>query len=207
MIFIFLLQTDQLGSRSARPINLELNQDKDGGIWFKKPEGVEVIIEWPEAPERCCWYGRIKRVKKFDPETRTVVLMTTATKRYKTTTKEKELPLVAGMFCRVTFKGRTVKNAATIPWIALQLNDKIAVVGEDSRLEERTPKIELVNQDNIIITGGIKSGEKVITQRLPRGIVNGTKVKVIEVSSNGEVKKQKKDSGEKQTAPEAPKAK
>lgn len=192
---------------ASKVMDLELNHDKDGGIWFKKPEGIEVIIEWPEAPERCRWYGRIKRIEKFDPETRTVVLMTTATKRCKTTTKEKELPLVAGMFCRVSFKGRTVKDAARIPWIALQLNDKIAVVGEDSRLEERTPKIELVNQDNIIITGGVKSGEKVITQRLPRGLVDGTKVKVVEVSDNGKVVNRRNDTGKTQTSPKASKAK
>lgn len=192
---------------ASKVMNLELTQNKDLGVWFKKPQGVEVIVEWPEAPERCRWNGYIKRVIKFDPETRTVVLMVRVTTRCKTGTKEKGLPLVSGMFCRVIFKGRTIKNAAKIPWIALQLNDKIAVVGEDSRLQERTPQIELVNQDNIIITGGVKSGEKVITQRIPRGLVDGTKVKVVEVSDNGEVIKQKKDVSDKKTSPKVLKAK
>jgi HlyD family secretion protein len=147
------------------------------GTSFDTPEGVEVIIEWPESAENCRWIGRIKRIMKFDPETRTFVLIVTPTTQCET--KDRKLPLVAGMFCRVTFKGKTLENAVKIPWSALQLQDQIAVVDKNSRLQVRNADIILVNKDTVIISNGIKPGEKIITQRLPRGLINGMKIKVM----------------------------
>ncbi len=83
------------------------------------------------------------------------------------------------MFCRVTFKGRQLENAVKIPWSGLQLDDRIAVVDKDSRLDVRKAEIVMVDGDTVIISNRIGPDEKIITQRLPRGLVNGMKIKVM----------------------------
>ncbi len=145
--------------------------------WFTYDKNTPVKIMWTENPEKCIWDGKIVRIEKFDPETRTVVI---AVKASKFIGKERnKLPLVAGMYCQVDFTGKELKNVVRIPWSALQLNGHVYVVDKNNTVHEKDVNILSSRQDRVIISSGLETGEKVITQRIPYGVVNGSKVKTV----------------------------
>jgi RND family efflux transporter MFP subunit len=151
--------------------------------WFKLIGNTSVSIFWTGDLEHYMWVGKIVRIKKFNAETRTLTLNVKPTgyagKNLKT------VPLVEGMFCKIQFKGKTIKNTVNIPWAALQLNGKIFVVNKKNIVEERAPKILNSSNNEIIISSkGIKKGEHIVAQRIPQNIVNGTEVKILSLKSD-----------------------
>jgi membrane fusion protein, multidrug efflux system len=150
--------------------------------WFKYDKATPVVIRWTEEPEKCVWKGQIARIEKFDPETRTITVVVKAVKFIGK--KIKRLPLVDGMYCEVEFTGKELKDAVKIPWSALQLNGHVYVVDDKNIVHEKKVDIKSSRQDQIIITSGLDDGEKIITQRIPYGVVNGSKVKTISVKKN-----------------------
>ena len=167
-----------LDAREAASI-LTKNITKTNGYthWFTYNENTPVKIKWTEEPEKCIWDGKIERVERFDPETRTI---TVTVKANRFIGKEKNrLPLVAGMYCQVDFIGKEQKDVVRVPWSALQLNGHIYVVDKDNIVHEKEVKILSSREDRVIISSGLNNGEKVITQRIPYGVVNGTEVKTV----------------------------
>ena len=125
--------------------------------------------------------GKISRIEKFDPETRTVTVVVTPTKFIGKSTNR--LPLVAGMYCQVSFTGKELKNVVKIPWSALQLNGHVYVVDKNNVVHEKEVNIKSSRQDQVIISSGLDAGEKIINQRIPYGVVNGSKVKTVIVNN------------------------
>jgi RND family efflux transporter MFP subunit len=151
--------------------------------WLKLIKNTSITIYWTGNIEKYKWRGKIARIKKFDAETRTLTLEVKPTKYIGKTLNS--VPLIEGMFCKIQFKGKTIKNTVMIPWAALQLNEKIFVVDKKNIVEERTPQILNSNNNEIIISAkGIEEGEHIVTQRIPQNIVNGTKVKILVLKQN-----------------------
>jgi len=145
--------------------------------WFKYDKKTPVLIKWTEEPEKCVWEGKISRIEKFDAETRTITVVVEGVKFIGKS--RNRLPLVAGMYCQVDFTGKELKNIIKIPWSALQLNGHVYVVDKKNIVHEKKVNILNSRQDRVIISSGLESGEKVITQRIPYGVVNGSKVKTV----------------------------
>jgi len=145
--------------------------------WFKIPENVSAVIEWAQAPDSCRWEGRITRLEAFNPETRTLDIVVKPVKDISST--KDVFPLVDGMFCKVIFTGVKLENAVRIPWSALQHERDVFVVGEDSRLMERNIAVFMAEDKFLIINSGLEKGEKIVVQRLPSGLVNGSKISPI----------------------------
>ena len=158
---------------------MDLSNDPSGNTkWFRFLKDISATIFWTGDLKRYKWSGKIVRVKNFDAETRTLTLKVKPIKY--TGSIKKTVPLVEGMFCKILFKGKTVKNTIEIPWAALQLSEKIFVVNKNNIVEERASEILNSNNNEIIISSnGFKEGEHIVTQRIPQNIVNGTKVKII----------------------------
>jgi len=152
-------------------------KNNDYKHWFKYDEETPVLIRWTEEPEKCVWEGKISRVEKFDPETRTATVVVKAVNFIGET--KNRLPLVAGMYCQVNFTGKELKNIVKMPWSALQLDGQVYVVDENNIVHEKEVDIQSSRQDQVIISAGLNTGEKIITQRIPYGVVNGSKVKTV----------------------------
>jgi RND family efflux transporter MFP subunit len=142
--------------------------------WFADPENRSVKIQWTEGPDLCEWEGRIERVKDFCAETRTVTFIIRPVRFSKGSGGF--FPLLSGMFCKVFFSGITLKNAAVVSWLAVQLDGNVYVVNKEGRLEQREIKVFPIKSENAIISEGLKNGDLLVVQRLPRGLVNGMKV-------------------------------
>jgi RND family efflux transporter MFP subunit len=151
--------------------------EKKYSNWFKTPENRKVKIQWTEGSDLCEWEGRIERVKDFCAETRTVTFIIRPVKFVKGTSGY--FPLLSGMFCKVFFSGITLKNAATVSWLAVQLDGNAYVVNKEGRLEQRKIKVFPTKGEEAIISSGLNDGDFLVIQRLPRGLINGMKVKPI----------------------------
>jgi RND family efflux transporter MFP subunit len=156
------------------PVTEKLNNYKH---WFKYNKETPVLIRWVEEPERCVWEGEISRVEKFDSETRTITVVVKAIKFIGV--GKNMLPLVAGMYCQTSFIGKESKDIVKIPWSALQLNGHVYVVDKNNVVHEKEIEIQSSRQDQVIISSGLNNGEKVIMQRIPYGIVSGSKVETV----------------------------
>ncbi|OGV33499.1 MAG: hypothetical protein A2020_10390 [Lentisphaerae bacterium GWF2_45_14] len=145
-----------------------------GNNWFSVPENIGLVIEWAENPESCCWEGRVVRLEAFNPETRTLDIVVKPEKNI--SASKHDFPLVDGMFCKVTFTGIRLENAIRVPWVSLQHEKDVFVVGKDNRLMEKEIKVFMAEGESLIITSGLEKGDRIVTQRLPSGLVNGSKV-------------------------------
>lgn len=150
--------------------------------WFKNPEKREVKIVWTEGSGLCEWKGRIERIKDFCPETRTVTFIIRPEKFIKGSSGF--FPLLPGMFCKVFFSGITLKNSVKVSWLAVQLDGDAYVVNQNGRLEERKINVFPIKSDKAIICGGLKDGDLLVVQRLPRGLVNGMLVRPVNPDTN-----------------------
>ena len=178
-----LLIPVSLDSRDASAILTLVSEEANGyRHWFRYNKNTPVTIKWTEEPIKCVWAGIISRVEKFDPETRTITVVVRATKFIGE--NKNRLPLVAGMYCQVDFTGKELKNIVKIPWSALQLDGHVYVVNGKNIVQEKTVNIHSSRQDQVIISSGLNLGEKVITQRIPYGVVNGSRVKTISAEKN-----------------------
>jgi RND family efflux transporter MFP subunit len=145
--------------------------------WFRKPSGkVPVKITWMESERACSWVGKITNIRKFDKITRTLVVTVVPVKPTEESTNR--FPLVDGMFCKVTFTGQTLKNAMQIPWAAIQLDGDAFTIDKAGILHQRKINIYSVHNDKVTVNSGLPDGEMLVVQRLPRGIINGSKVNI-----------------------------
>jgi hypothetical protein len=155
------------------------NQSRDYANWFKYDERFcKVKILWKNKLRKMEWWGQIVRIKNFDIKTRTVTAIIKPTEPVNS--KAEHFPLVSGLYCRVTLTGREMKDAIEVPLNAIQLNDRIYLVGKDKRAFGRKVKIlRYTGYQAVISSEGLKKGDYLITQNLPDGLINGTKVKVV----------------------------
>ncbi len=139
--------------------------------WFSGIENLRAEIEWVDDPEHHSWQARAKRVEKYDPDTRTILLVVSPEAG-----KGGKLALTSGMFCRVRLFGREICGIFEIPRTAMQFRGKIAVVDRENRIAERDIRILSRGEDSFVVSEGISEGDMVVSHRIPFGMVNGTKV-------------------------------
>ena len=146
----------------------------DSRNWFTIPENISLIIEWAENPGSCRWEGRVVRLESFNPETRTLDIVVKPEKNI--SPDKSTFPLVDGMFCKVIFTGIKLKNAIRIPWVSLQHERDVFVLDKENRLMEKEIKIFMAEGESLIVVSGFEKGERLVIQRLPGGLVNGSKI-------------------------------
>ncbi len=151
--------------------------EKQYSNWFKNPENRDVKIQWTEGTDLCIWTGRVERVKDFCADTRTVTFIVRPVKFLKGSSGY--FPLLSGMFCKVFFNGITLKNAATVSWLAIQLDGNAYVINKKGRLEQRKVKVFPTKSEEAVIYKGLEDGDFLVVQRLPRGLISGMKVRAV----------------------------
>ena len=79
------------------------------------------------------------------------------------------MPLVPGMFCRVTVTGRTLTDVVVVPRKALQTEDTVFLADAQDRLMSRTVQVTYLGDDIAVISKGINAGDRVVVTALPDG--------------------------------------
>ncbi|MCK5843253.1 MAG: hypothetical protein KAG97_01015, partial [Victivallales bacterium] len=146
--------------------------------WFKVPNKLRVVAVWVESPKKCRWKMRVKRVVRYNADTDTLTLLIAA-ESY-AGTNEKPFPLIPGMFCEVSFQTAAIK-AFRIPFAALQIGNNVYTINDDGILHRHKVTPFHLEGDDVLILSGLPVGENVVAQQLPRGVVNGMKVKAVVV--------------------------
>ena len=107
---------------------------------------------------------------------------TTGTIKLKASFPNEKLSLWPGGFVNVRLRVETVKDAITIPPVAVQRGPQgayVYVAKPDDTVERRAVKLGAQDAQNVIITSGLELGEKVITDGASR-VVDGGKIRIAE---------------------------
>jgi RND family efflux transporter MFP subunit len=155
-----------LDSRDARQWLRFKNQQESGKTaWFSELEPVPCRIRWTEMKDGNNWKGRLHRVVKFDPQTRTLTVAIRVKSEDAWLNNPETLPLVEGMFCSVSIPGRLMKDVIRLPRRAVSFKNTV-YISNDSRLKTIPVKVLRSEGDYAFITEGLRPGDQVITTRL-----------------------------------------
>ncbi len=146
--------------------------------WFRDAGNIPAEVNWADRSDKDDFKtdGRIVRIERFNERSRTFTMVV------KPEYKSGQKPILANMFCRVTIFGRTVNDVFVVPRLAIQLDGNVFVADEDSCLRSRN--IEIINSsESGVVVRGLKRGDELLMQRLPRDLVAGTKVKILRPDS------------------------
>jgi multidrug efflux system membrane fusion protein len=157
---------------------LRFKPRSDGSSWFGLPEETDCTVTWTER-EDVQGEGRLDRVVRFDPATRTLVV---AVRLEPGNTSS--FPLVQGMFCRIDIVGRPLDKVFVLPRQAVTYEGNVHVV-IDSRLHTRKVEVVRVQDNKALITGGLQEGETVIITRLENPLENAL-VRIEEAGDGGQ---------------------
>ncbi len=144
----------------------------DGAAWFNGLKRVRCSIRWVEdKQEGPIWEGTLDRVQEFDPNTRTLTVAVLVEGEDALSNDNDGLPLVDGMFCSVEIPGRTVKGAYRLPRWAVSF-ENTAYIASGNRLRTVPVEVAWEHGDWVYVSGGLESGDVVITTRLVNPLEN-----------------------------------
>lgn len=150
-------------------------------FWFDVPgftsrdgRGAAALIKADVAGRELSWTGKVVRTEgKLDERTRMINVVVRVEQPY-----AKKPPLVFGLFVEVKIEGRMIPNGAVIPRAGLHQGDIVWIVGEDSRLQFRQVEVGRIQGDEVIITGGLEDGERLVITPL-KAVTDGMTVRVV----------------------------
>ncbi len=149
----------------------------DYSHWFSFAKTLPVKIEWNTNNIQTVWNGKIIGIEKYDKDTRTVVLLVKAEKKISGSTDH--VPLVEGMFCKVSLFGRKINNAMRVPLSALQLDGYIYTVHKGRLVGYMAKVIQYGISTAVVSVKKINKGSSLVVQKLPQGIAKGAKVEML----------------------------
>ena len=133
--------------------------------WVAELEPVECIIRWTEQPDGTRWTGRLQRVVRFEPETRTVTVAIRISGNETRPTAGQSLPLVTGMFCSVDIPGRPLKHVVRLPRHAVTFENEVYLCASN-RLKTAAVTVERTQDGYAYVSDGLREGDQVILTRL-----------------------------------------
>ena len=138
--------------------------------WLQGVEPVECEIRWTGDSSNV-WNGHLHRVIKFDTTTRTVTMAVRINTYQIDISKENRLPLIEGMFCKVSIPGRILTDVYQLPVWAVSYKNTV-FLANSGRLKTTRVEVEHSQNDDIFISKGLKEGDQVITTRLVEPLEN-----------------------------------
>ncbi|NWG71035.1 MAG: efflux RND transporter periplasmic adaptor subunit [Parvularculaceae bacterium] len=191
-------QLGRIFSIDAAEIRLTLTDNDLGklGLPFgfvesaEKP-GPEVLLTGSLANVEHQWRGRIARTEgAIDPSTRQIAAIAVVDDPYGAGAAADGTPLAVGLFVDAKIAGKVFDGAFVIPRSALYGRDTVYVIGPGDVLEKRSIVIASAERDRIVVSSGLKAGDRVVTSPL-RGADAGSRVVPVDPTkadrSEGEV--------------------
>ena len=107
-------------------------------------------------------------------------------------TSSEQPKLLLGSYVRVEIEGKLLAKAAEIERDLIHNGEQLWIMDEEGRLDIRTVEIAFRGQDQVLVTGGVNHGEKLITTNLPSPVQGMTlRLKEAETSSPAAEEKSK----------------
>lgn len=121
------------------------------------------------------WPGKLVRTEaEIDTRTR----MVNAVVRVKTNTNSELPPLPVGLFVHVEIDGRLAEEVVVLPRAVLRNQNQVLVVDQDNRLRYRDVELLRFDRDDVIISSGLETGERVNLSPI-QTVIDGMHVKPI----------------------------
>ncbi len=159
-------------------LDLPLNYRGESG----RVRGPRVTLRVKFAGRLHTWEGRIVRTEgEIDPRTRMVHVVAEVQNPYGRGADPTRPPLAAGMFVEAEIDGRVVEQVAVLPRAALRGTDQVLIVDDENRLRFRTVDVLRTTIDEVIVQGGLASGDRVNLSPL-EAVSDGMRVRISEVS-------------------------
>ena len=156
-----------LDSRDARHwLQFEPIGDRQPTAWFGNLKPVECTIRWTEDKAASGWIGMLKRVVKFDQQTRTLTVAIRVTADSARGKGNRLLPLVEGMFCTVDIPGRTMRDVYRLPRQAVSFENRIYLASAEGRLKTVDVTVARIEGEFVFVDQGLNPGDTVILTRL-----------------------------------------
>lgn len=110
------------------------------------------------------WEGVIERTEgEIDPQSRMVHVVARVEAPYESDEQDPgRPPLAVGLFVRAEIEGRAFDDAVVLPRSALHGEDRVWIVDREGRLRERTVHVLRTARDEVVVAGGLHSGEQVV---------------------------------------------
>lgn len=155
-----------LDSQDARRWLRFKGQDGPGSMaWFAGLQEVDCRIGWTENGQQASWTGRLHRPVRFDQESRTLTVAVRVSGREASKSRGSGLPLVEGMFCRVSIPGKLLEDVYKIPREAVSFDNRV-YLAEGGRLKTVEVTVARIQDGAAYISEGLSAGSRVITTRL-----------------------------------------
>ncbi len=155
------------------------NPDK---AWFSRLKQTPCEIYWTEGEGEDKWTGTLNRVEQFDQQTRTLTVVIQVKGADALSVGDKRLPMVEGMFCKVSIPGRIAKSVVRIPAESLAFDRDaqgfrtlyLAKPGDSNELRLTAVKVKEVYQRGELayIGEGLKDGDLIVTTHLVNPLDN-----------------------------------
>lgn len=161
---------------------LDLAPSAENPHWFDRLSSATaglLTLRWTEDSDATIWNGRLDRVERFDPQTRTVTLVATDFTPASSNAngdQTRSIPLVEGMFCRVEIPGRMALNVARIPRSAVSQDETVYLVNTE-RLKSQPVEVVRYEGETALVSGGLKEGDVVLKTR-PGNALDGVRVSI-----------------------------
>ena len=126
--------------------------------------------------------GRVERLLgEVDPAGRMARLLVGIDRPLETTPAaggdDGNLPLLLGTYAHVEMRGRALNDVIALPTAYIRDGDKVWLVDRESRLEVRTVEIAWRGPVQVLISGGLTAGDRIITSGIPSPLV-GLKLRI-----------------------------
>lgn len=161
---------------------------EDGDLaWIKVPgfttgpgQGSAAVVSARLAGRQRTWPGRVLRAEgRLDEKSRMVPVVVRVENPYAQTP-----PLAVGLYVTVNIEGEKVSGAVRLPRAALRPGQTVWVVDDESILHFVPVHVARRQGSTVLITSGLKSGEKVVISPL-KGVSNGMAVRLSDDEENG----------------------
>ncbi len=144
--------------------------------------GPKVTFRSNFAGKTNTWKGRIDRIEgAIDARTRSIVLVAKIEDPYGRQHEGTGSPLLAGLFVDATIEGRYLEGVVVLPRSALRSGETVWVLDDEDRLAIRETDLLSASSEKVIVSSGVRPGERVITSPLELAIV-GMRLRAEEAS-------------------------
>ena len=120
-----------------------------------------------QAGELRTWQAQVVRTEGVIDETsRVIYAVAQVVDPYRVLGQSQQDELKVGTFVRAQIQGRSSGSVVMLPRYVLQENNTVLVANGDNELEVRTVTVVRAEPDTVYLSGGIASGERIVTTTL-----------------------------------------
>lgn len=142
-------------------------------------EGSTAVIKLNNGANTSEWHGSIIRsLREVDPKSRMIHVVVGVKDPYRLASSKSAVSLPIGAFVEVSFVGKPVEDAISIPRTALREGSTVWLADPDNMLRIVKVKVIRVEQQRVLVEG-LKSGDSVVLTTIT-GAADGMKLRPVE---------------------------